>query len=128
VCLLVVMGGSGTRPRDVPRILAVHREQGRWWSSRRFRIAAAGAPVVAKVAGVKELWITGVVEDGTPLQERHPEHPDLFRYAYRVAWAEPARRGVPVASVLGEGAVRARQMIRLSREDHDAAYEALHGP
>jgi hypothetical protein len=127
MCVLMVLGGKDTRPERVATILAIHREHGRYWSSRPYRFPRAGDGVVAKVAGVSELWMTGVVKDGKARHEPHPGVPDRWAWAYLVDWDPPARTGLPVRDVLGPNAVHAHQMVRLSRDDFDTARRALYG-
>jgi hypothetical protein len=125
--LLVVMGDKSARAWDVAGILAGHREHGRYWTSKRYRLPRRGARVVAKVAGVSELWMTGVFESGEPERDPNPYAPDRWRLAYPVAWDEPAATGVPVRDVLGPKGVHAHQMIRLTEEEYRAAEQALYG-
>jgi hypothetical protein len=125
--LLAVIGTQETRREQVPDILREHRARGLYWDARPRRQLAAGARLVAKIAGVSEIWMTGTLVSPEPDPTRpNPFDPERWPYGYEVSWDEPADEGIPAADVLGDHA-RARQLQKISREDFVRCYRALYG-
>jgi hypothetical protein len=129
VNLLAVLGTRHTRAAAVAEILDFHRERGRFWTPRpihRNRIEV-GDRVVAKVAGVSELWMTGKLRSSEVADDPHPRRPDRWRFSYAVAWDVPAPWGVPAAEVLGDKGRFAQTLVSLTAEEFSRARHFLYG-
>lgn len=125
--LLAVIGTQETRRADVPQILAEHRARRLYWDAKPRRQLAAGSRLVAKVAGVSEVWMTGRLLSAEPdPTQPNPFDPERWPYGYEVEWDAPAPRGIPAADVLGPHA-RARQLQKIARKDFLRCYRALYG-
>ena len=125
--LLAVIGTQETRREEVAEILSEHRARRLYWDAKPRRQLAAGSRVVAKVAGVSEVWMTGRLMSPEPDPTRpNPFDPDRWPYGYEVEWDAPAVRGIPAREVLGPHAA-ARQLQRIGRHDFLRCYRALYG-
>ena len=108
-CKLVVTGEHTTTAGQVADVLNYHREMGRSWFRRRPRPVPPGTRVAAKVAGVKEVWMTGTVRTGIAYRAPDGPDPDRWPWALDIDWDPPAEHGVPVGELFGTTGVYARE-------------------
>jgi hypothetical protein len=129
VRLLAVLGTRHTRAHEVLGILDFHRSRGRFWTPQAIHEGRiqAGDPVVAKVAGVSELWMTGTLRSGEISDDPHPGQPERWRYSYAVTWDAPAPAGIPAVEVLGNKGRFAQTLVSLTSEEFSRARRALYG-
>lgn len=126
-CKLVVIGGRYTTREQVPGVLNYHRQLGRCWFRRHPRPLPAGTRVAAKVAGVSEVWMLGIVRTGEPYRDPDGPEPDRWPWAMDIDWDPPAERGIPVAELFGSTGVHAREgLVGVPREEVAEAVRRLY--
>jgi len=98
--LLAVIGTQDTVREEISGVIRDHLESGKIWQARPGRRLASGSRLVAKMAGVSELWMTGTLLSTEERFDPNPHDPERWPYSYDVGWDPPPARGVAVRETL----------------------------
>lgn len=124
--LLAVIGTRETTEDEVEAVVEHHLRHPAFWSSTKHDAWARGSRVVAKVAGVRQLVLTGTLDCTAPAHDPLEADGQVWEWRYAMRWDERPPH-VVAAHDLGTPFVQVRQAKKISATDFERAFRALHG-
>jgi hypothetical protein len=125
--LLAPIGTRDTTEGEVEAVIEHHLHHPAFWSAIRHDSWAKGSRVVAKMTGVGLLVLTGTLDCSAPAHDPLEVGGQIWEWRYAMRWDRPPRRTVPVGELGVPFDQPTRTTKRVSRENFNRAYRALHG-
>lgn len=126
--LLALIGTRNSTNRDIDRIIDFHlAERPAFWSGKQHSHWARGSRVVAKIAGVGVIALTGTLECLQPEHDPLIVEDQRWDWRYDMNWDDRPPRVVPVSELGAPFDRPIRSAQRIGRDDFRRAYTALHG-
>ncbi|MGA9313069.1 MAG: hypothetical protein WBV77_00410 [Solirubrobacteraceae bacterium] len=126
--LVALIGTRDTTTDDIDAVLDYHlRQRPAFWSGAKHDRWAQGTRVVAKMAGVGLVVLTGTLDCLGPVYDPLERHGQTWDWRYDIRWDARPPQGVPVSELGLPFARSIRSAQGITREEFDRAYSALHG-
>lgn len=126
--LVALIGTRSTSREEIDAVLEYHlRERPAFWSATKHDRWAKGTRVVAKMAGVGLIVLTGTLDCLGPVYDPLEVAGQTWDWRYDMRWDARPPRVVPVSELGLPFARPIRSAQGIKREDFNRAYSALHG-
>lgn len=125
--LLAPIGTRETTEDEIDGVVEHHLRHPAFWSNVKHDAWARGSRVVAKMAGVGLVVLTGTLDCTAPAHDPLQAGGQVWEWRYAMRWDERPPRTVTVVELGAPFDQATRSARRISAGNFDRAFRALHG-